>query len=51
MTAAILLGLDIVVILVMLAGFIVSHVGPESVRKQVSEFYAHSIARHVANSR
>ena len=47
MTAAILLGLDIAVILAMLVGFIVVRVGPASFHKRVADFYAHSIVHHV----
>ena len=45
MFAVILLGLEVVVLLVMLAGFLIVHVGPESVRKQVADVYYHHIVR------
>lgn len=58
MFGAILLGLWLVVLLIMAAGFVVTHIGPISLREQVAEFYYNHIRdavelprRHPSHSR
>lgn len=42
-SGAILLGAEILVLLVMLVGFVISRYGPESVRQRAASFYYHHI--------